>query len=58
MKRTNCDGLDLDALLDVGGRGIIGVLMGENLFAAEGVDEGGTAWGDTRWSTLDRSTTG
>ena len=58
MKRTNCDGLDLDTLLDVGGRGIIGVLVGKNFFAAEGVDEGGTAWKGTRWSALDRSTTG
>ena len=58
MKRTNCDGLDLDALFDVGSSGIIGVLVGENLFAAEGVDEGGAAWGDTRWSIRDRSTMG
>lgn len=42
--RTDGDGLDLDALLDMGAVGIVGVLVGEDALAAEGVDEGGPAW--------------
>jgi len=40
---TDGDGLNLDALLDVGGGGVIGFLVGEDALAAERVDEGGPA---------------
>lgn len=42
--RTDCDGLNLDAVLDVGIVGIIGVLVLEDVLTAEGVDKGGAAW--------------
>lgn len=37
---TNCDGLDLHALLDMGDRRVIRVLVLQNLLAAQSVDEG------------------
>ena len=43
FKRTDSNGLDLDALLDVGGVGVIAVLVGEDGLPAEGVDEGSPA---------------
>lgn len=46
--RTDGDGLDLDALLDVSGGRVVRLLMAENGFAAEGVDEGGPAWRGNR----------
>lgn len=42
--RTNCHGLDLDAVLDMGAVGVIGVLVADNRLSAESVDEGGPAW--------------
>lgn len=39
--RTDGDGLDLDAFLDVGGGRVVGLLMTEDSLVAEGVDEGG-----------------
>lgn len=41
--RTDGDGLDLNALLNVGGGGIVGVLVREHGLATECVDEGGPA---------------
>lgn len=38
--RTNCDGLDLNTLLDMRGGWVVGVLVSEDLLAAEGVDKG------------------
>jgi hypothetical protein len=43
MIRTNGDGLDLDAILDVGTIGIVRLLVRQDALAAEGVDEGGSA---------------
>lgn len=43
-KHTDCDGLDLDAVLDVSTVGVIGLLVREHRLAAQGVDEGGSAW--------------
>lgn len=43
MCHTDCDGLDLDALLDVGGAWVVGLLMGEDGLAAERVYESGSA---------------
>jgi hypothetical protein len=40
MPHTDCDGLDLDALLDVCGCWVVNLLVSEHLLAAEGVDEG------------------
>lgn len=42
--RTNCHGLDLDAVLDMGAVGVIGVLVADHRLSAESVDEGGPAW--------------
>ena len=42
--RTNSDGLDLDAFLDVSAGGIFRFLVSEHRLAAECVDEGGPAW--------------
>ncbi len=39
--RTDGDGLNLDAVFDVSIVGIIGILVLENVLAAEGVDKGG-----------------
>jgi len=41
---TDGDGLDLDAFFDMGSARVIGLLMGEDGLAAEGVDEGSSAW--------------
>jgi hypothetical protein len=41
--RTDGDGLDLDAFLDMGSAGVVGLLVRENGLAAESVDEGGPA---------------
>jgi hypothetical protein len=41
---TDGDRLDLDAILDVSSVGIVRVLVGEDTLAAEGVDEGRSAW--------------
>lgn len=41
---TNCDWLDLYALLNVRVCCVVIVLAWENLLAAKGVDESGTAW--------------
>jgi NCAIR mutase (PurE)-related protein len=38
-RRTDCDGLDLDALLDVGSAGVVRLLVLEDRLAAESVDE-------------------
>lgn len=46
--RTDCHGLDLDAVLDMGAVGVIGVLVADNRLAAESVDEGGSAWESRR----------
>jgi len=43
VERTDSDGLDLDALLDVGRVGVIRVLVLEDLLSAERVHEGGPA---------------
>ena len=42
-RRTDGDGRDLDALLDVGRVGVLGVLVLEHLLAAERVYEGRSA---------------
>lgn len=42
--RTNGHGLDLDAVLDMGAVGVIGVLVADHRLSAESVDEGGPAW--------------
>lgn len=44
IMRTNGNGLDLNALLDVGRASIIGLLVREHRLSAERVDEGSTAW--------------
>ena len=44
MYRTDCDWLNLDAFLDVCDGRVIRVLVLEDFLAAEGVDEGGSAW--------------
>jgi hypothetical protein len=41
--RTDGDGLDLDTVFDVSIVGIIGILVLEDVLAAEGVDKGSTA---------------
>ena len=41
---TDGDGLNLDALLNVGVCRVIRVLMGEDALAAKGVDEGRSAY--------------
>lgn len=41
---TDGDGLDLDAFFDMGSARVIGLLMGEDGLAAQGVDEGSSAW--------------
>ena len=41
--RTDGDGLDLDALLNMSGGSVVGLLVAEDGFAAEGVDEGGAS---------------
>lgn len=46
--RTNCHGLDLDAVLDVGAVGVIRVLVADHRLSAESVDEGGPAWKSPR----------
>ena len=44
-QRTNCDGLNLDTLLDVGSAGVVRLLVLKNWLATEGVDEcGATCW--------------
>lgn len=53
--RTNGDGLDFDAILDVGHGGVVGVLVVEDALAAEGVDEGCAAWRDERWAFAETS---
>lgn len=40
--RTDCDGLDLDTVFDVGIMGVIRILVLENVLAAKGVDKGST----------------
>ena len=40
-KHTNCDGLDLHAILNVSAVWVVRLLMGQYRLAAEGVDEGG-----------------
>ena len=40
LVELDCDGLDLDTLLDVGGGGIIRLLVLEDLVAAQRVDKG------------------
>lgn len=37
--RTDGDGLDLDTFLDVGGIGVVGVLVPEDCLSTQGVDE-------------------
>lgn len=41
---TDGHGLDLDAILDVGAIGVVGVLVGDDGLAAESVDKGGSTW--------------
>lgn len=41
---TDGHGLDLDAVLDMGAVGVVGVLVADHRLAAEGVDESGPAW--------------
>lgn len=43
VMRTNGDGLDPDALLEVCVGGVIGVLWLKDLLPAEGVDKGGSS---------------
>lgn len=43
-QRTNGDGLDPDALLDMRISIVVGVLALQDLLSAEGVDEGCAAW--------------
>ena len=43
MLRTNVDGLDANALLDVGGLGAVAHFVRQHLRLAEGVHEGRTA---------------
>lgn len=42
--RTNGHGLDLDAVLDMGAVGVIGVLVVDHRLSAESVNEGGPAY--------------
>ena len=42
--RTDGDGLDLDTLLDMGGSRVVGLLVSKHGLAAQGINEGGTAW--------------
>ncbi len=42
--RTDGDGLNLDALLNMGGGSVVGLLVAEDGLAAESVDEGGATW--------------
>lgn len=42
--RTDGNGLDLDTLLDVGGSRVVGLLVSKHGLAAQGINEGGTAW--------------
>lgn len=41
--RTDGDGLDLDTLLDMGGVGVVRLLVRQDALAAQCVDEGGPA---------------
>ena len=41
---TNSDGLNLYAILDVSSASIVGILVGQNALAAEGVYEGRSAY--------------
>lgn len=41
--RTNGHGLDLDALLDMGAVGVVGVLVADHRLSTESVDKGGPA---------------
>lgn len=41
--RTDSHGLDLDAFLDMGAVGVVGVLVADHRLSTEGVDEGGPA---------------
>jgi len=47
---TDGDGLDLDALLDVGSAGVVRLLVAEHGLAAEGIDKGGPAYGNKQWA--------
>ena len=47
-KHTDGEGLDLDAVLDVRGRRIVRLLVGQDRLAAERVHEGGPAWDDPK----------
>lgn len=49
--RTDGDGLDLDTLLDMRSRRVVGLLVGEHRLAAERVDEGGPAYKQSAIST-------
>lgn len=57
-QRTDCDGLDLDALLNMCSCWVVDLLVSEHLLAAKGVDEGcpastrGTADHQTELNTL------
>ena len=42
--RTDGDGLDPHALLDMGVLGVVGILALQDLLATECVDKSGTAW--------------
>jgi hypothetical protein len=42
-ERTDGDGRNLDAILNVGVRSIVGILVLQNTLAAKSVDEGSTA---------------
>ncbi len=42
--RTDGDGLDLDAVLDMGGIRVVGFLVRQDSLTAEGVHKGGPAW--------------
>lgn len=43
VRHTNCDGLDLNTILDVGRGGVVRVLVVQYALAAQGVDKGGAA---------------
>jgi hypothetical protein len=43
LMRTDGHGLDLDAVLDMGAVGVVGVLVADHRLSTEGVDEGGPA---------------
>lgn len=56
--RTNVDGLDADALLDVGGLWVVVDLVCEHAGLAEGVDECGATGAGCAWTASERAGSG